>query len=34
MIIDPDRGRSILSLLSSGLDEWKFESKLTVELPK
>jgi hypothetical protein len=34
MIIDPDRARSILSLLRSALDEWKFESKLTVELPK
>lgn len=34
MIIDPARARSILSLLRSTLDEWKFESKLTVELPK
>jgi len=34
VIVDPGRARSILSLLQSGLDEWKFESKLTVELPK
>jgi len=34
MIIDPGRARSILSLLQSTLDGWKFESKLTVELPK
>jgi len=34
MIVDPDRARSILSLLKSALEDWKFESKLTVELPK
>ena len=34
MIVDPARARSILSLLRSTLDDWKFESKLTVELPK
>ena len=33
MIIDPDRARSILSLLRSTLEDWKFESKFTVELP-
>jgi uncharacterized protein YecE (DUF72 family) len=34
MITDPDRARSALSLIRSALDDWKFESKLTVELPK
>ena len=34
MIVDPDRARSILSLLLSTLGEWRFESKLAVELPK
>jgi uncharacterized protein YecE (DUF72 family) len=34
MITDPDRARSILSLLRSTLDDWKFESRLAVELPK
>jgi len=33
MIIDPDRARSILSLLGSALDNWKFESRLAVEFP-
>ena len=34
MIIDPSGARNILSLLRSTLDEWKFESRLAVELPK
>ena len=32
--INPERSRSILSLIQSTLDSWKFESRLTVEFPQ
>lgn len=34
LIIYPDRAWMILSLLSSSLEDWQFESRLAVELPK
>jgi uncharacterized protein YecE (DUF72 family) len=33
LIIDPQRARSVLSLIQSSLTNWKFESKLAVEFP-
>jgi len=32
--INPERSRTILSLIQSTLDSWKFESRLTVEFPQ
>lgn len=31
--INPERSRSVLSLVHSTLDSWKFESRLAVEFP-
>jgi len=33
LMVDPERARSLLSLIQSGLGNWKFESKLAVEFP-
>jgi hypothetical protein len=32
--INPERSRTILSLIQSRLDSWKFESRLTVDFPQ
>jgi len=32
-MVEPPRARSVLALIQSSLDEWKFESKLAVEFP-
>ena len=34
MITDHARARSVLSVIRSSLDDWNFESKLTVEFPR
>ena len=34
LIIDPERARTLLSLIHSRLGNWKFESKLAVEFPQ
>ena len=33
LMIDPERARSLLSIIQSGLDDWKFEARLAVEFP-
>jgi hypothetical protein len=32
-MVDPERARSVLSLIHACLADWKFESKLAVEFP-
>ena len=33
LMVDPERARTLLSSIHSGLSDWKFESKLAVEFP-
>jgi len=33
LMVIPERARSLLSLIQSSLDDWRFESKLAVEFP-
>jgi hypothetical protein len=33
LMVDPERARSLLSLIQASLGKWRFESKLAVEFP-
>ncbi|MGD0550652.1 MAG: hypothetical protein ABSA81_08935, partial [Candidatus Bathyarchaeia archaeon] len=33
LMVDPERARTLLSLIQSGSGDWRFESKLAVEFP-